>query len=93
MYGKQQFINLINDDFREHITVRRFYMSKRHYGCPGDMGWWMVVDNINRPLYCQYEKNIPYPTFLYIAGPIAAIWESTGIIFHYLFIFYALSTG
>lgn len=62
----------------EHITVRRFYMSKRHYGCPGDMGWWMVVDNINRPLYCQYEKNIPYPTFLYIAGPIAAIWESTG---------------
>ena len=91
VHGKQQFINLINDDFREDNTVRRFYLDKLHDGCPRDMGWWMVVET-NGPRYCQYDINISYPTFVYIAGPTAAIWEPAGIIFHYLFIFKATSS-
>ena len=71
-----------------HITIlfidliRRFYVNKAHKGCPGDIGWMIVVDGAGNA--CPQDRQRPWPVFLYSKHPSVASYANLGEIIFYL---------
>lgn len=49
---------------KETRFSRKFFINKNYGGCAKDAGW-LVVNDINGSKPCKWEKQKPYPQFLY----------------------------
>lgn len=53
---------------------RNFYINQSYRGCPGDTGWLLVAEASNaKP--CNWEKQKPYPQFMYSKTGKATKWN------------------
>ena len=61
---------------------RRFYVNRNYAQCPGDYGYFVVIDtNVNLDAFvCDWDKTDligdPYPQLLFCPGPTGCLWES-----------------
>ena len=52
---------------KKHFS-RRFYASKNQGDCDAEELWLMVADTDHGPGYCQFEKGLKLPAFIYSSG-------------------------
>ena len=53
---------------------RHFYISQQHAGCQKDTGW-LVVSEAEKKKPCKWEKQKPYPQFMYSRIGKATKWN------------------
>ncbi|XP_071127488.1 uncharacterized protein [Mytilus edulis] len=54
-------------------SQRKFYVNKSYHGCPGDDGWFVVIDQTP---YCPWEKKGAIPLFLYTKNFTPRNWTN-----------------
>ncbi|CAC5403521.1 unnamed protein product [Mytilus coruscus] len=54
-------------------SQRKFYVNKSYHGCPGDDGWFVVIDQTP---YCTWEKQGAIPLFLYTKNFTPRNWTN-----------------
>ncbi|XP_052833756.1 uncharacterized protein LOC106873068 [Octopus bimaculoides] len=55
------------------VSVRRFYVSAFHKGCPGDTGWLCINEKF---LACAWERSSYFPSILYSNTKSKTIWRN-----------------
>ena len=58
-------------------VTRRFFVNKLYAGCPGDLGWMVIIDT-GKPGPCPMDKLKPWPVFLYSKHPTVSSYGDLG---------------
>ena len=68
-------LSLLITSYRSEVG-RPFFINKLYNGCPGDAGWFLVLEALTSVTSCTWDKAAHYPMFIYSNSDAAGVWQA-----------------